>query len=120
MGCEDGAIAVADYEGTTGVRRSAVRLPWHELTPMSLSMITATPTDDQLRRADSIVLVDPSHPGWVMPIYSADRPSSNQRLCIPVDSTDYLAHRAWLERVRHLASAQDSPGGNNPPMDHPA
>lgn len=59
--------------------------------------MTDTISDQMLRDAASITLVDPHRPQWIMPLricYSACTP-----LTIAVDSTDEVAIHNWHRRV---------------------
>jgi hypothetical protein len=60
------------------------------------------PTDDVLRAADRIVLIDPKHPGWYQPLYVRMLLRNSVTVEIPVDSSDQAAIHAWQDRIRRL------------------
>lgn len=60
------------------------------------------PSDETLRAADRIVLVDPNHPGWCRPLHVRLLLRNSVTVEIPVDSSDRAVVRAWRDRIRRL------------------
>ena len=60
------------------------------------------PTDEELRAAERIVLVDPRHPGWERPLYVRLILRGLSTIEIPVDSTDNAAIEAWRRHIEAL------------------
>jgi hypothetical protein len=60
------------------------------------------PSDDKLRAADRIILVDPNHPGCRRPLYARLLLRHTVTVEILVDSSDRAAIRAWRDRIRRL------------------
>jgi hypothetical protein len=59
-------------------------------------------SDDALRAADRIILIDPQRPGWYCPLHVRLVFSHATTLEIPVDSTDAKAIQQWQARVAEL------------------
>jgi len=64
-------------------------------------MPASHPSDDQLRAASKIILVDRSRPGWVMPLHVRGV-GGGGTLEIDVDSTDAAVGLAWRKRINAL------------------
>jgi hypothetical protein len=60
------------------------------------------PSDDTLRAADRIVLIDPKHPGWYEPLYVRMQLRNSVTVEIPVDSSDRAVIRVWRDHIRRL------------------
>lgn len=60
------------------------------------------PTEDELRAADRIVLVDPNMPGWCRPLFVRFTVRAPRAVEIPVDSQNFMAIEEWMRRIDAL------------------
>jgi hypothetical protein len=69
---------------------------------------TSEPTDDEIRTADTVMLVDDSCDCWSVVVWplggSADAYDSSRALLIPIDSSLVSVIEAWHERIKSLKS----------------
>lgn len=68
------------------------------------------PTDDELRAADMIVLIDESLPGWSLPLFTGQ---VNGKKSITTIQIKVQAHQrgvlsSWRERIQRLREADGS------------
>lgn len=61
-----------------------------------------TVSDEVLRRAGRILLVDPQRPGWYRPLHVRLEMRGRLTVEIPVDSTDVAAIQDWRDRIRDM------------------
>ena len=64
------------------------------------------PSDDDLRAADKIVLVDPKRPDWRMPLHVRAGNRTGNEVKIEVDSTNLHVLTAWMDRIKRLGLNQ--------------
>jgi hypothetical protein len=60
------------------------------------------PTDEALRNADRIILIDPHRPGWCQPLHANFVLSHQKTVEIPVDSSDQQVLQEWRDRIQSL------------------
>lgn len=61
-----------------------------------------TVSDDALRMADRIILVDPNRPGWYQPLYVNFQMGHQRTVEISVNSTDAAAVQEWRDHIRGM------------------